>query len=84
MFSPARITENENRFRDAGWPAVFTFHPWEFDSEHPSLVGLSAVGRLVHFYNLRAVPELFERWLGVERTVSLGEAGDRLRVPAVA
>src|SRR5262249_21562645 len=84
MFSLERIAAAENRFRDAGWPAVFTFHPWEFDPEHPSLVGLSAIGRLVHFYNLGAVPDLFEKWLRSDRTVTLGEACDRLGIPAAA
>jgi Domain of unknown function (DUF3473) len=84
MFSPERLAAAENRFRDSGWPAVFTFHPWEFDSDHPSLVGLSAIGRLVHFYNLGALPELFARWLGEDRTVTLGEVCEALRVAAAA
>jgi polysaccharide deacetylase family protein (PEP-CTERM system associated) len=84
MFSAERIAADENRFRNSGWPAVFTFHPWEFDSEHPSLVGLSAIGRLVHSYNLGAVPKLFARWLGEDRTVTLGEACEGLRASAAA
>jgi polysaccharide deacetylase family protein (PEP-CTERM system associated) len=84
MFSAARIAAVENRFRDAGWPAVFTFHPWEFDTEHPSLVGLSAIGRLVHFYKLNATADLFDQWLRSDRTVTLGAACDQLGVTAAA
>src|SRR5580765_7802999 len=35
MFSRERLKRQEERFRESGLPAVFTFHPWEFDAEHP-------------------------------------------------
>ncbi len=75
MFSPDRLRECENAFRDSGWPAVFTFHPWEFDPEHPPMDGLAPLTRLVHFYNLRALPDRFERWLAAEPCVALEDAG---------
>ncbi len=71
MFSPRRLARAEEAFREAGWPAVFTFHPWEFDADHPPMEGLSPLLRLVHFYNLGAAAERFERWLARERCVAL-------------
>ncbi len=73
MFSASRLRGEEDRFRDAGLPAVFTFHPWEFDSEHPAMEALDPLVRLVHFYNLRGLPERFERWLAVDRCVALAD-----------
>ncbi|HEV8118880.1 MAG TPA: polysaccharide deacetylase family protein [Thermoanaerobaculia bacterium] len=73
MFSRERLRAEEDRFREAGLPAVFTFHPWEFDGEHPAMEGLDALLRLVHFYNLRGLPEKFERWLAQERCVALAD-----------
>jgi hypothetical protein len=35
--------------------------------------GLDALLRLVHFYNLRGLPEKFERWLAQERCVALAD-----------
>lgn len=71
MFSVGRLSRAEESFRAAGLPAVFTFHPWEFDSEHPPMEALAPLTRLVHFYNLRSVPERFERWLARDRCVAL-------------
>ena len=73
MFSAGRLKGEEDRFRDAGLPAVFTFHPWEFDSEHPPMDALDPLLRLVHFYNLRGLPERFERWLAADRCVALAD-----------
>lgn len=73
MFSAERLMGEEGRFRDAGLPAVFTFHPWEFDSEHPAMEALDPLVRLVHFYNLRGLPERFERWLAADRCVALAD-----------
>ena len=78
MFSLARLRTEEDRFRDAGLPAVFTFHPWEFDDEHPPMEGLAPLVRLVHFYNLRGLPERFERWLAQDRCVALDDVLPRL------
>jgi hypothetical protein len=74
MFSAGRIRRVEGAFRNAGWPAVFTFHPWEFDRAHPPMEGLAPIAKLVHFYGLASLPERFERWLGEDRAVTLGEA----------
>ncbi len=71
MFSPARIGRAEESFRSAGWPAVFTFHPWEFDREHPPMEGLAPLLHLVHFFNLRSTLDRFERWLERDRCVAL-------------
>jgi polysaccharide deacetylase family protein (PEP-CTERM system associated) len=73
MFSRERLRKQEDRFRDAGQPAVFTFHPWEFDAEHPPMDGLAPLLRLVHFYNLRGLPERFERWLEEDRCVAVAD-----------
>lgn len=78
MFSAGRIRRAEEAFRAAGWPAVFTFHPWEFDSAHPPMEGLSPLLRLVHFFNLGAALERFERWLAQERCVALEDVLPRL------
>ena len=78
MFSAARLRREEDRFRDAGLPAVFTFHPWEFDAEHPAMEALDPLVRLVHFYNLRGLPERFERWLAADRCVALADVLPRL------
>lgn len=78
MFSAKRLARAEQVFRTAGLPAVFTFHPWEFDGEHPPMEALSPLVRLVHFYRLRSVPGLFERWLAADRCVALEDVLPRL------
>jgi len=84
MFTTKRIRGVEDRFRDAGWPAVFTFHPWEFDPAHPSMEGLAPIGKLVHFYRLGSVPESFDRWLAQDRAAALGDACRELAATAAA
>jgi len=84
MFTAKRIRGVEDRFRGAGWPAVFTFHPWEFDAAHPSMEGLAPIGKLVHFYRLGSVPESFDRWLTQDRAVALGDACRELDAAAAA
>jgi hypothetical protein len=64
----------EEEFRAAGYPAVFTFHPWELDREHPPMDGLPALTRVVHFAGLRSFPERLERWLAQDRSVPLEDA----------
>jgi polysaccharide deacetylase family protein (PEP-CTERM system associated) len=71
MFSASRLQRQEDGFRDRGLPAVFTFHPWEFDPEHPVMEALDPLVRLVHFYNLGGLPERFDRWLATDRCVAL-------------
>jgi polysaccharide deacetylase family protein (PEP-CTERM system associated) len=78
MFPAERLKREEDGFRDAGLPAVFTFHPWEFDAEHPAMEALAPLLRLVHFYNLRGLPERFERWLAADRCVALADVLPRL------
>lgn len=78
MLSRERLRRQEDRFRDAGLPAVFTFHPWEFDPEHPPMEGLDPLVRLVHFYNLAGLPQRFERWLAEDRCVALADVLPRL------
>ena len=71
MFSAERLARAENAFRESGWPAVFTFHPWEFDPDHPPMEGLSPLARLIHFYGLRSTGERFSRWLATDRCLAL-------------
>jgi polysaccharide deacetylase family protein (PEP-CTERM system associated) len=78
MFPAGRLRREEDGFRDSGLPAVFTFHPWEFDAEHPAMEALNPLVRLVHFYNLRGLPERFERWLAADRCVALADVLPRL------
>lgn len=78
MLSAERLKGQEDRFRDAGLPAVFTFHPWEFDREHPPMDGLAPFLRLVHFTNLSRLPARFERWLARDRCVALADVLPRL------
>lgn len=78
MFPAGRLRREEDGFRDAGLPAVFTFHPWEFDAEHPAMEALKPLVRLVHFYNLRGLPERFERWLAADRCVAIADVLPRL------
>jgi polysaccharide deacetylase family protein (PEP-CTERM system associated) len=78
MFPAGRLKREEDGFRDAGLPAVFTFHPWEFDPEHPAMEALDPLVRLVHFYNLRGLPERFEHWLAADRCVALADVLPRL------
>jgi polysaccharide deacetylase family protein (PEP-CTERM system associated) len=80
----ARLARAEEEARSRGVPAVFTIHPWELDGEaHPTMDGLPAELRAVHFAGLRRFPERFRRWLARERTVTLSDAVARL-VPAEA
>ena len=79
MFSPERLSRSENAFRDAGWPAVFTFHPWELDPDHPPMVGLPPIARLVHFYRRSSTLERLEKWLDPsDPCVTVGDALERL------
>ena len=66
MFAPERLAAVEEHFRSRGWPAVFTFHPWELDPAHPPMDGLPPLLRVVHFYGLGTLPRRFEAWLDRE------------------
>jgi polysaccharide deacetylase family protein (PEP-CTERM system associated) len=68
-----RIEVAEEAYRERGYPAVFTFHPWEFDTAHPRMEGLPPLLRTVHFLKLRVLPDRFRRWLARDRCVALGD-----------
>lgn len=78
LVSEETLARAERDFRDSGWPAVFTFHPWEFDPQHPPMEGLSPLTRTVHFLKLRSLPHRFDRWLARDRCVPLRDAVARL------
>jgi polysaccharide deacetylase family protein (PEP-CTERM system associated) len=79
LLSEERLAAAEDRFRDRGYPAVFTVHPWEIDAHHPPMGGLAATARAVHFLGLRSFPARFERWLQRDRCVALKDVMPRLR-----
>lgn len=74
ILSPGKLSRAEEAFRGRGHPAVFTFHPWEFDILHPRMEGLAPLARLVHFAGLAGLPARFERWLAEDRAVALEDA----------
>jgi len=80
MLPEARIAAAEKTYRDRGHPAVFTFHPWEFDSDHPRMEGLPPLLRTVHFLELRVLPGRFSRWLARDRCVALEDVLPSLEV----
>lgn len=71
MLPEERIAAAERAYRDRGHPAVFTFHPWELDPEHPRMDGLPALLRTVHFLRLGRLPARLDRWLAAEPGVRL-------------
>ncbi|MEP6471637.1 MAG: DUF3473 domain-containing protein, partial [Acidobacteriota bacterium] len=71
LLPEARIAAAERAYRDRGHPAVFTFHPWEFDSDHPRMEGLPPLLRTVHFLELRVLPDRFRRWLSRDRCTAV-------------
>ncbi|HSD73074.1 MAG TPA: polysaccharide deacetylase family protein [Thermoanaerobaculia bacterium] len=73
MLSERRIADFEDAHRDRGFPAVFTFHPWEFDPDHPPMGELPPLLSAVHFAMLRRLPGRFDRWLARERCVALSD-----------
>jgi polysaccharide deacetylase family protein (PEP-CTERM system associated) len=79
LLRPQRLAAFEESYRKQGYPAVFTFHPWEFDVDHPPMDGLSPLSKLVHFAGRAGLPERFEAWLAQDRCVALGEALAELR-----
>lgn len=74
-----RIAEAEHDYRERGFPAVFTFHPWEFDPNHPPMDGLPPLLRAVHFARLSRLPGRFARWLARDRCVALDDVIGTLR-----
>ncbi len=71
MLPEERIAEAERAYRERGFPAVFTFHPWEFDPDHPRMEGIPPLLRTVHFVKLSVLPDRFRRWLARDRCVAL-------------
>lgn len=63
----------EERFRAAGAPPIFAFHPWEFDREHPPMTGLPALLRLAHFGTWVNLRKRLVRLLALERMSSVAE-----------
>lgn len=58
-----RYRRAQAKFLAAGAPAIFTFHPWELDAEHPPMDGLGPIPRLVHFAGLKSFPARLDRLL---------------------
>ncbi|HEY1435372.1 MAG TPA: polysaccharide deacetylase family protein [Thermoanaerobaculia bacterium] len=81
ILPPSSIASAEARFRDRGFPAVFTLHPWELDAAHPAMDGLPALTRTVHFLGLKGFPARLDRWLARDRCVALADVVPEL-VPA--
>ena len=79
ILSEARLTAAELRVRDRGEPAVFTVHPWEFDTAHPAMDGLPALTRAVHFAGRKGLSDRFARWLARDRCVTIGDVLPRLQ-----
>jgi len=79
LLAEARIAASESAYRERGFPAVFTFHPWEFDPVHPRMDGLPPLLRTVHFLKLGSLPERFRRWLAQDRSVALEDVLPSLR-----
>jgi peptidoglycan-N-acetylglucosamine deacetylase len=73
ILRPDTVRTFEAVYRSRGHPAIFTFHPWEFDPDHPPMEGLAPLVRLTHFARRRNLPERFEAWLGQERCVAIGD-----------
>jgi hypothetical protein len=71
MLPEERVASAERAYRSRGLPAVFTFHPWEFDPVHPRMDGLPPILRTVHFARLAVLPDRFRRWLARDRCVAL-------------
>jgi polysaccharide deacetylase family protein (PEP-CTERM system associated) len=63
----SRLMRRSDEFRARGSPAVFAFHPWEFDSDHPPMTGVPALHRLTHFAHAGRLPKRFARLLARER-----------------
>jgi polysaccharide deacetylase family protein (PEP-CTERM system associated) len=58
-----RIVAREEEFRREGSPAVFTFHPWEFDPDPPPLPGASPLLRLTRAAHRSRLPGRFDKLL---------------------
>ncbi|MEP6994820.1 MAG: polysaccharide deacetylase family protein [Acidobacteriota bacterium] len=79
VLSQQRLAGAEARARDRGEPAVFTVHPWEFDTAHPSMDGLPALTRAVHFVGLTGLSGRFTAWLARDRCSAIGDVLPRLK-----
>lgn len=73
MLPEGRIAGAEVAYRARGFPAVYTFHPWELDPDHPRMDGLPPLLRLVHFARLPRLPGRLRRWLAGEPAVALAD-----------
>jgi polysaccharide deacetylase family protein (PEP-CTERM system associated) len=79
LFPEKRLAQAEQAVRDRGEPAIFTIHPWEFDTAHPAMEGLPALTRTVHFAGLPGLGERFARWLTRDRCAAIGDVMPLLR-----
>ncbi len=82
-----RVSAALDRELAAGVPPVLYCHPWEFHDEHPSMPGLSLVGRLVRFAGRRRTEKRLKAWL--ERhtfvpisSVTARQEGEAGRIPS--
>ena len=75
----SRTAAARERMRREGSPAVFTFHPWELDPQHPAMDGLSPIDCLVHFAGRSRARGRVVDLLGSERMHALDELWDAAR-----
>jgi polysaccharide deacetylase family protein (PEP-CTERM system associated) len=68
-----RVMAQADRFRCEGAPAIFTFHPWEFDADAPPLMGASALVRLTRQAHRGRTRRRFGRLLEAGSTSRLGD-----------
>ena len=61
------------RLHQQGRPLIFYLHPWEMDTEMPSLSGLSASARFRHYTNVHTVERKLERLLREFEFAPLGQ-----------
>jgi polysaccharide deacetylase family protein (PEP-CTERM system associated) len=59
----SRVAAAIERALAAGVPPVLYAHPWEFDTAHPAMPGLSPLQGLVHFAGRSRTEERWARWL---------------------
>jgi peptidoglycan/xylan/chitin deacetylase (PgdA/CDA1 family) len=73
VLSPSRALAARDRMRREAAPAVFTFHPWELDPQHPAMDGLAPLDRLVHFAGRERARQRVEKLLESEQMHALDE-----------
>ncbi len=81
VLSSSRARAARDRMRGEGAPAVFTFHPWELDGDHPAMEGLSPIDRLVHFAGRKRASGRVSDLLESETMHALDELTARVMLP---